>query len=43
MFTFISFFLILQTPISNGKWLLYLHEGVFSTVKDEEAEEGGVV
>lgn len=37
------FFLILQTPISDGKWLLYLHEGVFSTVKDEEAEEGGVV
>lgn len=32
-----------QTPISDGEWLFYLHEGVFPTAKDEEAEEGGVV
>lgn len=32
-----------QTPISDGEWLFYLHERVFPTAKDEEAEEGGVV
>lgn len=39
----ISSFSFLQTPIFDGEWLFYLHEGVFSTAKDEEAEEGGVV
>lgn len=37
------FFSFLQTPIFDGEWLFYLHEGVFPTAKDEEAEEGGVV
>lgn len=36
-------FSFLQTPIFDGEWLFYLHEGVFPTAKDEEAEEGGVV